>query len=115
MVVAPFWLLLISPLLGRSQAPLVLVIRLRSEELQVFRLPAHRIVDAIPAAGMVEEDPLFDWSRIHLAILAEMNGGLREAIGLAAGVQAVHVGFMFVAANVRVKERRVHKCKQRTH
>jgi len=91
------------------------MLRLRSEKLQVFSLPAHRIVDAVPSAGVVEENPLFDSPGIHLAILAEMNGALRESVGLTAGVQAVHIGFVFVGANVGVKKRRIHKSKNRPH
>src|SRR5258706_5587789 len=99
------------PVRGRS----ALMLRLRSERLQVFSLPAHRIVDAVPSAGVVEENPLFDSPGIHLAILAEMNGALRESVGLTAGVQAVHIGFVFVGANVGVKKRRIHKSKNRPH
>src|SRR5437016_13172991 len=91
-----------------------LAVRSRSEKLQIFCLPAHRIVDAIPAARMVEEDPFFGCARVHLAILAKMNGGLREAVRLSAGVQAVHVGFVFVRADVRVEEWRVYEAKKRS-
>ena len=63
---------------------------------------------------MVEEDPLFEWAGVHLAILAEMDGRLRKAVGLSAGVQAVHIGFVFVGADVGVKEWRVYEGKERS-
>src|SRR5438046_10379586 len=63
---------------------------------------------------MVEEDPLFEWAGVHLAILAEMNGRLRKAVGLSASVQAVHIGFVFVGADMGVKEWRVYEGKERT-
>src|SRR5690349_10802090 len=72
-------------------------------------------MDAVPATGMIEEDPFFDLAGIHLAVLAEMDGSLREAVGLPASVQAVHVGLVFVRADVRVKEWRVDEATKRTH
>src|SRR5437879_1177094 len=62
--------------------------------LKVLPLPLHGVVNAVPAAGMVEEDDLLDRAGAHLAVLAEVDGGLREAVGLAAGVDAVHVGLV---------------------
>ena len=111
---APFWLPRIALLFGRSETLPELAVRHSGQKLQVFCLPAHRVVDAIPAAKMVEEDPLLDCARVHLAVLAEMNGSLREAVRLSAGVQAVHVGLVFVRADVRVKEWRVYEVKKRT-
>ena len=102
-----------APCLGTG-VRFLLIACLRCEQFQVFRLPEHRVVDPIPAAGVVEEDPLFEWTGVHLAILAEMNGGLREPVRLPAGVQAVHVGFVFVRADVRVEEWRVYEGKERT-
>src|ERR1039458_7027993 len=43
---------------------------------------------------------------MHLAILAQMDRGLRETIGKAAGIQSIHVGFVLRSANVSVKQRR---------
>src|SRR6266403_1214224 len=72
-------------------------------------------MDAIPAAGMVEENPFFDWPGIHLAIFAEMDSTLREAVGLPAGIQAIHVGFVFVRPDMRVEEWCVREATKRTH
>src|SRR5260370_621016 len=72
---------------------------------QVLGLPAHGGEDAVAATGMVEGDPLLDRPRAHLAGLAEVNGGLREAIGLTAGVQTVHVGLALLRAGHGVVNR----------
>src|SRR6266478_7389177 len=91
------------------------MIGFRNEELQVFSLPEHRCTDAIAAARMVEEDPFFQRSRAHFAVFTEMNRGLREAIRLAAGVQAIHVRFEFIRASVGVEESSRHKAEKGAH
>src|SRR6266576_3101186 len=63
---------------------------------------------------MVEEVPLFEWARVHLAIFAEMNGRLRKAVGLSARVQAVQIGFVFIGADMGFKVWRVYEGKERT-
>jgi len=78
------------------------MLRLRSEKLQVFSLPTHRIVDAVPSAG---------WSKkIHSSTAPDSScdtrrdewrlARIRRADGC---VQAVHIGFVFVGANVVLK------------
>src|SRR5260370_39778679 len=70
----------------RLAGSFALMVRLRCENLQVLGFPAHRVADAVPSAGVVEENPLFDRPTTHLSILAQANGGLREAVRPAAGV-----------------------------
>ena len=53
---------------------------------------------------MIEKNPLFDGAGIHFAIFAEMDRRLGKAVGLPAGVQSVHVGFVFLRAGVRVHD-----------
>jgi len=54
---------------------------------------------------MVEEHPLFQRRRLHLAVLAKMNRGLRESIGLAAGAAKAFgfAGAAFVDAKMLAK------------
>src|ERR1700690_2124847 len=77
-----------------------------SEQLQILLLPGHRVMDSVVTAGMVEEDVLLHRTGMHLAILAQMNRGLRETIGLAAGIQSEHVGFVLGSASVSIEQRR---------
>ena len=56
-----------------------------------------------------QEDKLLEFAGAHLAVLAEVNGGLGEAVGLAAGVEAEHVRFFFLDAGLRVQDRREHE------
>ena len=72
------------------------------EQLEVFRLPAHRRIDAVPAARMIEEYPFFDGARIHLAVLAKMDGGLSKPIRLPAALRPYMSASSFWA-NLRVK------------
>src|ERR1700735_18285 len=62
-------------------------------------------MDAMAAAGMMEENPFFDWAGAHFAVYAEVDGGLSEAVWLAAGVDAVHVGFVLVGSRLRGLDR----------
>jgi len=55
-------------------------------------------MDALPAAGMVEEREFFDRTRMHLAVFGQLHCRLGEAVGLAYGIQAERVGFGFHAA-----------------
>src|SRR5882762_4190847 len=75
----------------------------RSEEAEVLALPDHGGVDAVVAAGMIEEDPFFSRAWAHLAVFAEVDGGLGEAIWLAGGVKAEHVGFFLPGACLSVQ------------
>src|SRR6266705_3926014 len=81
----------------------------RAEDLclagQVLRLPPHGGQDAVPAAGVIEEDPLLDRAGTHLAVLAEVNGRLRETVRLPAGVDAIHVRFGFLRPGHGVDDR----------
>src|ERR1700733_8408312 len=70
-------------------------------------------MDAMAATGMIEENPFFHRAGAHLAVFAEVNCGLREAVGLAAGVDAVHVGFVFVGSRLGVLDGREDKAKNR--
>src|SRR6185436_1497095 len=79
------------------------------EQRQILRFPLHGCMNPIPAAGVIEEDPLLDRAGAHLAVLAEVDGRLREAVGLARGVQAVHVGLRFLHAHRRVQDRRQYE------
>jgi len=90
---------------GRVGHPRGLVL----EKLEVLGFPLHGVVDAAASGRMIEEDPLFDRAGGHFAIFAEMNRGLGESVGLAAGVDTVHVGFVLVGANVCVENRRKDK------
>ena len=76
------------------------------EKLQIFCVPAHGGVDAVAPARVVEEDLLLYPPRIHLAILPQVDRGLRKAVGLAAGIQAVLVGFVFVGPRLGIQHRR---------
>src|SRR5882762_2590243 len=76
------------------------------EQLHILSLPAHRGVDAIASAGVIEKNPLLDWARIHLAVFAQMDRSLGKAIGLPARVQAIHVGFVFLSACKGVRDGR---------
>ena len=58
------------------------------------------------AAWMIEENPFFDGPGAHFAVFTEVDGGLSEAVGLAAGVDAVHVCFVLVRSRLRVLDRR---------
>src|SRR5438046_7101413 len=75
------------------------------EEAEIFCLPRHRVVDTVPPARMVEEDPFFEWAGAHLAIFAEVNRALREAVGLARGVESVHIGFVLGDASFGIRDR----------
>src|ERR1700676_847054 len=57
----------------------------RREEAEILALPDHGGVDAVVAAGMVEEDPFLDGAGAHLAVLAEVDRRLGDAIGLSRG------------------------------
>src|SRR5205085_2011833 len=81
---------------------------------QVLALPSHRREDAISSARVIEEDPLLDATGTHLAVFAEVNGRLRGAVGLARGVQAIHVGFALLRADDRVGHGRENKEEERT-
>src|SRR5580700_7349817 len=78
---------------------------LPTHQRQVFRLPSHGGIDPVASARVVEEDPLLYWPRIHFAIFPEMNRGLGEAIGLAAGIQPIHIGFTLLGAGLSVHDR----------
>src|SRR5664279_2996114 len=80
-------------------------ISLTSEQFQILSLPAHRGVNAIASAGVIEKDPFLDGTRIHLAVFAKMDRPLGQAIGLPARVQTVHVGFVFLRAREGVHDR----------
>src|ERR1051326_7894968 len=86
-----------------------------SELPSVLRFPIHRGANAISSARVIEEDPLFDRAGTHLPILREMNRRLREAVGLAAGVDAVHVRFALGGAGHRVEHRREDEEEDRAH
>src|ERR1017187_4787403 len=94
-----------STLWRRGTAAARVFARLGREQLQILLLPSHRVIDSVVTAGMVEEDVLFHRARMHLAILAQMDGTLRETIGLAAGIQAEHVRFMLRDPTVSVEQR----------
>src|ERR1700691_5940737 len=85
----------------------------RCKEFQIFRLPLHGVVDAVATAGMIEENPFFDGAGAHLAIFAQVDGSLREAVRLAAGIDAVHVGFMLFGSRLRVLDRREDETENR--
>src|ERR1017187_9875206 len=95
-----------STLWRRGTAAARLSARLGREQLQILLLPAHGVIDSVVAAGMVEEDVLLHRAGMHLAILAQMNRSLRETVGLAAGIQSEHVGFVLGSARVSVEQRR---------
>src|ERR1700733_8134440 len=73
------------------------------KQLQVLGFPTHRGINAIAAARMIEEDPLFKRPGIHLPILAKMNSSLRESVRLAARVQSIHIGFILLCASPGVE------------
>src|SRR5262245_45702893 len=63
----------------------------RAREIEVLPLPGHRIVNAVATARVVIEEPLLQRTRAHLAVLAQVNGGLSEPVGLATGIEAEQV------------------------
>src|ERR1700683_4864686 len=65
------------------------------------------------AAWMIEENPFLDGAGAHFAVFAQVDGGLSEAVGLAAGVDAIHVGFMLVGSRLRVLDRREDESENR--
>src|SRR5215467_1743221 len=87
--------------------------RIGHEQSEIFRFPAHGIGDTVATAWVIEKYPFFYRSRTHLSVLAEMDRSLGEAIGLAAGVQAVHVGFVFLSAGKCVVNRGPRKGQDR--
>src|SRR5438105_11845739 len=88
-------------------------VRLRVEQTQIFFLPPHRGQDPVTAARMVEEDDLLNRAGTHLAIFTEVDRGLRETVGLTAGVETVHVRFTLLRARVSVQYRCQHKEEER--
>src|SRR5213079_183246 len=72
----------------------------------VLRLPPHRGEDAGAPARVVEEDQLFDRTRIQLAIFTKLQRHRGEPVWLAGRIQAEDVGFVLVDANDRVVDRR---------
>src|SRR5207237_9315665 len=69
----------------------------------VLGVPAHRRQDAMAAARVIIEDILFPGPRAHLSILAEMNGAAGHAVGLAAGVEPIEVGFGLLRADEAIE------------
>jgi hypothetical protein len=66
--------------------------------VRVFALPLHGGVDADVAAGMVVEEEFFDGTGFEFPVLAELEIDLGAAVGLARGVEAIHVGFVLLGA-----------------
>jgi len=58
-------------------------------------------MDALPAAGMVEEQKFFDQAGMHLAVFGQLHGRLGRTVGLACSIQAERVGLGFYAAGDR--------------
>ena len=75
------------------------------EEVQVFRLPSHRGVDASAAAPVIEKYKLLERRGIELAIFAEKQVGFRSAIRLPGCVQTENIGLVFLGARVGVANR----------
>lgn len=50
---------------------------------RVLGLPAHRRVDALEAARMIEKDQFLDVARHELAVFAELQSRFGESIGFA--------------------------------
>src|SRR6202050_4775922 len=96
-------------LLHRERSFRSFLVRLPTNQWQVFRLPAHGSVDAVAAAGVIKKDKLLHRSRIHLAIFTQMNRCLSETVGLPARVQAVHVGLTLSDAGLGVQNGRNEK------
>src|ERR1700760_4182415 len=61
---------------------------------------------------MIKENPLFHGARAHFSILTQMNSGLRKAVGLAAGIETVHISFIFAGARLGVLNGREHEEKR---
>ena len=74
--------------------------------VQVLGLPDHRAMDAIPPAGMVEEQEFLDRAGMHLAVFGQLHGRLGKTVGLACGIQAERVGLGFHAVGDGVGHRR---------
>jgi hypothetical protein len=49
------------------------------EQLQILRLPPHCPMNTVIPARVVEEDPFLKRPGVHLAIFAQVDGGLRPA------------------------------------
>src|SRR5689334_9968225 len=81
-------------------------VSLKVSPLPILRFPLHRHQDAVPAAGMIEEDPLLQGTRRHLPVLAQEQGRLREAVGLARRVDAEEIRLRLVGADDGVGDRR---------
>ena len=63
-------------------------------------------MDAVPAAGVVEEQEFLDRAGMHLAVFGQLHGRLGKTVGLACGIQAERVGLGFHAAGDGVGHRR---------
>jgi len=61
-------------------------------------------MNPVIATRMVEENKLLDRAGPHLSKLAKMDGSLRCAIGLAGGIQSVHVGFAFLGPSLGAED-----------
>ena len=64
--------------------------------VQVLFLPDHHHVDAVAARRVIEEHELFERRRIELAVFAQMQRGLGEAVRLARGIDAENVRLRFL-------------------
>src|SRR5215210_6244245 len=82
---------------------------------QLLRLPPHRHQDAVATAGMVEEDPLLQRTGGELAVFAELQRDLGEAVRLTGGVEAEDVRLRLGRADEGVVERCEHEEEDREH
>ena len=63
-------------------------------------------MDALPAAGMVEEQEFLDRAGMHLAVFGQLHCRLGKTVRLACGIQAERVGLGFHVAGDGVGHRR---------